>query len=198
MWSGFTLFATPAVFKDTFTGNKIDVQGAATSSLFPPPLFQDTWLRVQLLCVERNAPCQWDLAIDKAKPLMSAEKWQGNDQTALQCQAARRCHHQIQWATCAAWHWGAGPHFEGEKVPLVWTCGTLQWRSQDSLYLQVEGKRGSGRPKMTWKQLTERDCREWKLSAINPHDRHTWRSSVRSYSNILDTSGGSRMDYFKF
>ena len=25
-----------------------------------------------------------------------------------------------------------------------------------------------------------RDCREWKLSAINPHDRHTWRSGVRS------------------
>ena len=33
---------------------------------------------------------------------------------------------------------------------------------------------------MTWKQLTERDCREWKLSAINPDDRHKWRSGVRS------------------
>ena len=33
---------------------------------------------------------------------------------------------------------------------------------------------------MTWRQLTKRDCREWKLSAINPHDRDTWRSSVRS------------------
>ena len=33
---------------------------------------------------------------------------------------------------------------------------------------------------MTWKQLTERDCREWKLSAIDPHDRDTWRSGVRS------------------
>ena len=32
---------------------------------------------------------------------------------------------------------------------------------------------------MTWKQ-TERDCREWKLSAIDSHDRHTWRSGVRS------------------
>ena len=46
--------------------------------------------------------------------------------------------------------------------------------------IQVDGKRGPGRPKMTWKQLTERDCREWKLSAINPHDSHTWRSGVRS------------------
>ena len=33
---------------------------------------------------------------------------------------------------------------------------------------------------MTWKQLTERDHTEWKLSAINPHDRDTWRSGVRS------------------
>ena len=33
---------------------------------------------------------------------------------------------------------------------------------------------------MTWKQLTESDCREWKLSAIDTHDRHTRRSGVRS------------------
>ena len=37
-------------------------------------------------CVWSNAPCQWDLATDKAKPPMSAAKWQGNDQTDLQCQ----------------------------------------------------------------------------------------------------------------
>ena len=148
---------------------------------------------VQLLCAECNAPCQWDLAIDKAKSPTSAAKWQGNDQTDLQCQAARHCHHQIQWATCAAWHWGS----EGEKAPLVWTCGMLQWCSQDTVTtrsnelllqlgiedldlilkerrlswyghversngavktafdIQVDGKRGPGRPKMTWKQLTE-------------------------------------------
>ena len=46
--------------------------------------------------------------------------------------------------------------------------------------IQVDGKRRPGRPKMTWKQLKEMDCRKWKLSAINPHDRHTWRSGVRS------------------
>ena len=27
-----------------------------------------------------------------------------------------------QWANCAAWHRGSGPHSEGEKVSLVWTC----------------------------------------------------------------------------
>ena len=88
----------------------------------------------QLLCAERNAPSQRDLAIDKAKPPAFAAKWQGNDQTDLQCQTARHCHHQVQWATCAAWHWGSGPHSEGEKTPMVWTCGTLQWCSQDSLW----------------------------------------------------------------
>ena len=44
---------------------------------------------------------------------------------------------------------------------------------------QVDGKLGPERPKMTWKQLTEKDRREWKLSAIDPHDRDTWRSGVR-------------------
>ena len=37
--------------------------------------------------------------------------------------------------------------------------------------IRVDGKHGPGRPKMTWKQLTERDYREWKLSAINSHIR---------------------------
>ena len=97
-----------------------EVQGSATSSLFTPPLFQDKWPCVQLLCAERNATRQWDLAIDKAKPPASAAKWQGNDQIDLQCQAARHCHHQVQWATCSAGHWGSGPHSDrwsgGAKV----------------------------------------------------------------------------------
>ena len=46
--------------------------------------------------------------------------------------------------------------------------------------VKIVGKHGPGRPKMTWKQLTERDCREWKLSDIDPHDRDTWRSGARS------------------
>ena len=111
-----------------------EVQGSATSSLFTPPLFQNTWPCVQLLCAERYAPCHRDLDIDKAKPPSFAAKWQGNDQTDLQRQAARNCHHQIHWATCATWHWGSGPHSEGEKTLMVWTCGTLQWCRQDSLW----------------------------------------------------------------
>ena len=45
--------------------------------------------------------------------------------------------------------------------------------------IQFDGKRGPRRPKMT--EAPERDwIAEWKLSAIDPHDRHTWRSGVRS------------------
>ena len=56
--------------------------------------------------------------------------------------------------------------------------------------IQVVGKHGPGRPKMTWKQLTVRDCRELKLSAINPHDRHTWRSGVRSAMRVESQLSG--------
>ena len=122
-----------------------EVQGSATSPLFTPPLFQNTWPCVQLLCAERDAPCQRDLAHDKAEPPASAAKWQGNDQTDLQCQAARHCHHQVQWATCAAWHWGSGPHSEGEKTPMVWTCGMVQLR-QPLTYRLIESL-GLGGPK---------------------------------------------------
>ena len=50
---------------------------------------------------------------------------------------------------------------------------------------------------MTWKQLTEKDCREGKLSAINLHDRHTWRSGVRSAicaASQLSGSGPTDVD----
>ena len=59
----------------------------------------------------------------------------------------------------------------------TWNAPTVQSR-QPLTYRLLEV--GHERPTMTWKQLTERDCREWKLSAVDPHDRDTWRSGVRS------------------
>ena len=53
-----------------------EVQGAATSPLFTVSLYQDKWPCLQLLCASG-----------------SAAEWQGNEQTDLQCQAARHCHH---------------------------------------------------------------------------------------------------------
>ena len=49
---------------------------------------------------------------------------------------------------------------------------------QHMIYRLMAG--GAGRPKLTWKKLTERDCREWKLTTVDPQERSTWRSGVRS------------------
>ena len=59
----------------------------------------------------------------------------------------------------------------------MWNAPTVQSR-QPLTYRLMESMGLGGQ--MTWKQLTERDRREWKLPAINPHDRDSWRSGVRS------------------
>ena len=46
--------------------------------------------------------------------------------------------------------------------------------------IQIDGRWGTGRPKLTWKKLMEKDCREWKLTTVDPQERSTWRSGVRS------------------
>ena len=46
--------------------------------------------------------------------------------------------------------------------------------------IQIEGRLGAGMPKLTWKKLRERDCHEWKLTTVDPQERSTWRSGVRS------------------
>ena len=62
-------------------------------------------------------------------------------------------------------------------------------QSRQPLTYRLMESMGLGGPK-TWKQLTERDCREWKLSAINPHDRRTWRSDVRSPTRAASQLSG--------
>ena len=46
--------------------------------------------------------------------------------------------------------------------------------------IQIDGRRGAGRPKLTWKKLMEKDCPEWKLTTVDPQERRTWRSGVKS------------------
>ena len=46
--------------------------------------------------------------------------------------------------------------------------------------IQIDGMMGAGRPKLTWKKLTEKDCHDWKLRTVDPQERSTWRSGVRS------------------
>ena len=46
--------------------------------------------------------------------------------------------------------------------------------------MQIDGKHGPGRPKITWQTLTERDRRKWDLNEVDPIDGDVWRSCVRS------------------
>ena len=45
--------------------------------------------------------------------------------------------------------------------------------------IQIDGRWGAGRPKLTYMKLTEKDCREWKLRTVVPQEWSTWRSGVR-------------------
>ena len=51
---------------------------------------------------------------------------------------------------------------------------------QRVIYRLMAGGGGAGRPKLTWKKLTKRDCCEWKLTTVDPQERSTWRSGMRS------------------
>ena len=46
--------------------------------------------------------------------------------------------------------------------------------------LKVTGRRGRGRPKMSWPQLLKNDCSSWGISQSDPKDRKTWRRDVKS------------------
>ena len=37
--------------------------------------------------------------------------------------------------------------------------------------IQIDGRWGAGRPKLTWKKLTEKDCCEWKLTTVDPQKK---------------------------
>ena len=53
-------------------------------------------------------------------------------------------------------------------------------QSEQHMICRLTASGGAGRPKQTWKKLTEKDCREWKFTTVDPQERSTWRSGVRS------------------
>ena len=79
--------------------------------------------------------------------------------------------------------------FELEDLDLILREMRLHWiwhveRSSGAIRtscdIQIDGRRGAGRPRLTWKKLTERDGREWKPTKVDPQERSTWRSGERS------------------
>ena len=67
------------------------------------------------------------------------------------------------------------------------TCMALVGHTEDDMWhvehssgevrtacdIQIDGRRGAGRPKLTWKKLTEKYCCEWKLTTVGPQERST-------------------------
>ena len=63
--------------------------------------------------------------------------------------------------------------------------------------IQIDGRWGAGRFKLTWKKLTERYCPEWKLTTVDPQERSNWRPGVRSAmraTNQLPGKGPTDVD----
>ena len=46
--------------------------------------------------------------------------------------------------------------------------------------IQIGGRQEAGKPKLTWKKLTENDCREWKLTTVDPQGRSPWRPGLQT------------------
>ena len=148
-----------------------------------------------LLSILEISLCLLNLVINPNKFFKFGNKYQKLENHFWQSQASNVCTEIIgQWLDRSAMSRGK---ILSPPDPMSYLCGlalrtwTSFWRREGSAVtdmwntpnigavktafdLQVDGKHGPGR------QLTERDCRKWKLSAVSPHDRHTWRSGVRS------------------
>jgi len=44
---------------------------------------------------------------------------------------------------------------------------------------EVEGARPRGRPKKTWREIVEKDCRAHKLNRDDAMDRNRWRKEIK-------------------
>ena len=68
-------------------------------------------------------------------------------------------------------------------LSLILGGGGLCWFGRDgrgaevgtSCDIQIDGRRGAGKPKLTWKKLTEKNCGEWKLMTVDPQEMSTLR-----------------------
>ena len=48
------------------------------------------------------------------------------------------------------------------------------------LLLIADWRQAGGREAQANMEETDKDCREWKLTTVDPQERSTWRSGVRS------------------
>ena len=56
--------------------------------------------------------------------------------------------------------------------------GHVERSSGAACDINIDGRQGAERPKLTWKKMTVKNCREWKFTTVDPQERSTWRSDV--------------------
>ena len=66
-------------------------------------------------------------------------------------------------------------------------CVKQAWR------FEIAGRRGRGRPRLTWKGMMENLCRELRLVFKDGYDRVKWRERVRSWKEVSDPSEKGKM-----
>ena len=144
-----------------------------------------TWLCVQLLCAERNSPCWWDLAIDKTSNIWGGMTGQWSDRSAMSGRKTLSPAGPKSYLCSLAFRiWTSFWKREGSAGMDMWKAPTVQlftYRLRESVGLGGPRWHGS-----SW----QRDCRQWKLSVINPHDRHTWRPGVGSVIRAANQLSG--------
>ena len=60
----------------------------------------------------------------------------------------------------------------------MWRVPVVQ--SEQHMICRLTASGVQGGPSKHGKKLTKKDCREWKLTTVDPQERSTWRSGVRS------------------
>ena len=145
-----------------------EVQGATSSSHIPPPLLQDTWPCIQLLRAERHAPCKWNFATDQDEP--AADRVVIRQICSIKAEDVATVRSSELLAKLGLNDFD--PILRERRLRWFGYVGRSSGAIRTACDIQI-GSRGvgAGRPKLTWKKLTERDCREWKLMTVDPQEK---------------------------
>ena len=148
---------------NTYENRLEEVQGAETSSLFRHLSFK-TCGRVYSSCV-RSAMLHASETWPVTKPCLQRLQW--NDRAMIrkifnvkpQDTATIRSTELLAWLGIE----DLDLKLKERRLPWYGHVERSNGAVKTAFDIQVNRKRGPGRPKMTWKQLTERDRRVWKL-----------------------------------
>jgi len=83
-------------------------------------------------------------------------------------------------------------------------CEKKKWVKKCMEY-EVDGARPRGRPKKTWREIVEKDCKAHGLNREDAMDRSRWRKQIRmiddqdecEWVNVSSGTGSSRLSRTK-